>query len=316
MTTSVLYDAPGPRARRLSRVISVVGVLLLLAGLSWLAWALGKPRLNANGAETPGMFDASRWDIVGDLALWRAIGRGWLATLQAAGVAAVGALVVGVLFSFGRTARSRVIRVPVAFVLEFFRGMPVLLMMLFILLVFATGAFWAVVAALIVYNGALIGEILRAGIASLPKGQREAGLALGLRPVQTRFLVEFPQAFRQMLPIILAQMVVLLKDTSLGYIVGYVELTRSGLNRLGSYYGNTYQFTLWIVVLVVYLATNLLLSWVVRIVDRRTGRRAVVPRRRRGRGRGAGGAGTDQGTRVEATGFAVGLPSSTGESRH
>ena len=68
--------------------------------------------------------------------------------------------------------------------------------------------------------------------------------------------------------------------------------------------------------LVVYLATNLLLSWVVRIVDRRTGRRAVVPRRRRGRGRGAGGAGTDQGARVEATGFAVGLPSSTGESRH
>lgn len=311
MSTSVLYDAPGPRARRSSRIISVVGVVVLLAALTWLAWTLGKPRINANGAESPGMFDASRWDILGDRAFWRAIGNGLLATLQAALVAAVGALALGVLFSFGRTARSRLVRVPVAVVLEFFRGMPVLLMMLFILLVFSTGAYWAVVAALVVYNGALVGEILRAGIASLPKGQREAGLAIGLRPVQTRVLVEFPQAFRQMLPIILAQMVVLLKDTSLGYIVGYVELTRVGLNRLGSYYGNNYQFTLWIVVLVVYLAVNLLLSWLTRVVDRRTGRRAVVGKKggRPGVGRGAAGM-----THAEVTAGAVGAPSATGAS--
>jgi len=309
MSTSVLYDAPGPRARRLSRIISVVGVVVLVAALAWLAWTLGKPRINANGAESPGMFDASRWDVLGDRAFWRAIGNGLLATLQAAAVAAVGALVLGVLFSFGRTARSRFVRVPVTIVLEFFRGMPVLLMMLFILLVFSTGAFWAVVAALVVYNGALVGEILRAGIAALPKGQREAGLAVGLRPVQARVLIEFPQAFRQMLPIILAQMVVLLKDTSLGYIVGYVELTRVGLNRLGSYYGNNYQFTLWIVVLVVYLAVNLLLSWLTRVVDRRTGRRAVVGKKGKGKGAGTGPGGMSESQQTAAR---IGMPSSTG----
>ena len=103
--------------------------------------------------------------------------------------------------------------------IEFFRGMPVLLMMLFILLVASTGAFWAVVIALILYNGALIGEILRAGLASLPRGQREAALCVGMREFQSKMLVEFPQAFRQMLPIIVAQLVVLLKDTSLGFIV-------------------------------------------------------------------------------------------------
>lgn len=280
MSTSVLYDAPGPKARRTSRIISVVGVVLVLALIAYLVYLLGRPRISANGAESPGVLDASRWDILGDLALWRAIGRGWLATVQAAAVASVLAVVIGVLFSFLRTARSAWVRVPTTVVLEFFRGMPVLLMMLFILLVFSTGAFWAVVAALAVYNGALIGEALRAGIASLPKGQREAGLAIGLTPIRTRFAIEFPQAFRQMLPIILAQLVVLLKDTSLGYIVGYVELTRSGLTRLGTYYGSTYTFTLFAVVLVVYLATNLLLSWVVRVVDRRTGRRAIVTKRR------------------------------------
>ncbi|QNE42970.1 amino acid ABC transporter permease [Frigoribacterium sp. NBH87] len=292
MSTTVLYDAPGPKARRTSRIISVVGVVLVLALVAWLAYLLGRPRVSANGAVTPGVLDPSRWDILSDLALWRAIGRGWLATIQAAAVASVLAVIVGVVFSFLRTARSAVVRVPTTVVLEFFRGMPVLLMMLFILLVFSTGAFWAVVAALAVYNGALIGEALRAGIASLPKGQKEAGLALGLTPTATRFLIEFPQAFRQMLPIILAQLVVLLKDTSLGYIVGYVELTRGGLTRLGTYYGSTYTFTLFAVVLVVYLATNLLFSWVVRIVDRRTGRDGVLRRAgRAGRGGGLGGPG-------------------------
>jgi glutamate transport system permease protein len=280
MSTSVLYDAPGPKARRTSRIISVVGVVLVLALIAYLVYLLGRPRISANGAETPGVFDSSRWDILQDLALWRAIGRGWLGTVQAAALASVLAVVIGILFSFLRTARSAFVRVPTTIVLEFFRGMPVLLMMLFILLVFSTGAFWAVVSALAVYNGALIGEALRAGIASLPKGQREAGLAIGLTPIRTRFAIEFPQAFRQMLPIILAQLVVLLKDTSLGYIVGYLELTRVGLNQLGSYYGSRYTFTLFAVVLVVYLATNLLLSWVVRVVDRRTGRRAVVAKRR------------------------------------
>src|SRR5690606_34700893 len=107
------------------------------------------------------------------------------------------------------------------------------------------------------YNGAIIGEALRAGIQSLPKGQREAGLSLGLTPVATRFLIEFPQAFRQMLPIILAQLVVLLKDTSLAYIVGYTELLRIGVNHISNTVGNRYFFSLFFVVLIIYLGMNL-----------------------------------------------------------
>jgi glutamate transport system permease protein len=142
--------------------------------------------------------------------------------------------------------------------------------MLFILLVLNTGAFWAVVAALSLYNGALIGEALRAGLAALPRGQREAGLSLGMRPLQSKMLVEFPQAFRQMLPIIVAQLVVLLKDTSLGYIVGYTELLRTNMNVLGSFYGNRYLFSLFVVTLVLYLTMNLLLSWFARWLSKRT----------------------------------------------
>ncbi|HEU4808330.1 MAG TPA: ABC transporter permease subunit, partial [Homoserinimonas sp.] len=185
-------------------------------------------------------------------------------------VAAVLALVVGIAFSFARTARSSWIRVPTAVILEFFRGMPVLLMMLFILLVFSVGSYWAGVGALAVYNGALIGEALRAGIASLPRGQRESGLAIGLTTVQTRVFIEFPQAFRQMLPIIIAQLVVLLKDTSLAYVVAYDELSRT-IKNLQNFYGNSYLFTLFIIGLAIYLTINLTLSWVARFVARRSG---------------------------------------------
>ena len=260
---SVLYDAPGPKARARSRVISVVGVLAIAALLGWVIYRLAIPQVAANGAETPPILDPTRWTPLAEAQVWTQIAKGVGATLGAAAVGMVGALVLAVLFAFGRLASSKLIRVPVAIVLEFFRGMPVLLMMLFILLVASTGAFIAVVIALIVYNGAILGEALRAGILSLNKGQREAGLSIGLTPSRTRLLIELPQAFTQMLPIIMAQLVVLLKDTSLGYIVGYYETLRT-VKNLATYFGNYYMFTFWIVGALIYLAINLLVSWLGR----------------------------------------------------
>ena len=272
MSTNVLFDVPGPKARRRSLIVSIIATVLLALGLVWLFFTLAAPRVSANDIESPGMFDPSRWDILADGRMWNAIlVRGLLeGTLKMAAVAAVLALAFGIVFSFARTANSKWIRIPAAVLLDFFRGMPVLLLMLFILLVFATGSYWAGVAGLAIYNGAIIGEALRSGIQSLPKGQRESGLAIGLTPVQTRFRIEFPQAFRQMLPIIIAQLVVLLKDTSLAYIIAYPELLNIGLRQLPTTYGNRYFFTFFFIVLVVYLGVNLLLSWLARVVAHRT----------------------------------------------
>ncbi|WP_022894783.1 amino acid ABC transporter permease [Agromyces subbeticus] len=267
---SVLFDAPGPKARRLSLILSIVAGVVILAGLTWIVLILAAPR-DSGGITLPGYFDPSRWDIFADPEVWSfIIFEGVVGTLKAALTAAVFAIALGILFSLLRSAETAWIRVPTAVVLEFLRGMPVLLMMLFILLVMSTGAFWAVVVALSLYNGALIGEALRAGLVALPRGQREAGLSLGMRPLQSKMLVEFPQAFRQMLPIIVAQLVVLLKDTSLGYIVGYVELLRVNMNNLASFYGNRYLFSLFVVTLVLYLIMNLSLSSFARWLSKRT----------------------------------------------
>ena len=268
--TSVLFDAPGPKARRRSLISSIVAGVVIIAGLAWIVMTLAAPR-ESGGITLPGYFDPSRWDIFADPALWNRIFiAGVWSTLSAALTASVFAIALGILLSLMRSSAIAWIRIPTAVVLEFVRGMPVLLMMLFILLVLNTGAFWAVVAALSLYNGAIIGEALRAGLAALPRGQREAGLSLGMRPLQSKMLVEFPQAFRQMLPIIVAQLVVLLKDTSLGAIVGYVELLRLNMYQLATFYGNRYLFSFFVVTLVLYLIMNLSLSWFARWLSKRT----------------------------------------------
>lgn len=277
---SVLFDAPGPRARFLSRLLSVLTILVVVAVLFWAFTILNAPR-QSGGITLPGMFDASRWDIFTDAQVWRFIGMGLLGTLRAAAVAAVGAILLGVAFALMRSSTIPWIAKPVALLQEFLRGMPVLLMMLFIILVAATSPFWAVVFALILYNGTIIGEALRAGLVSLPRGQKEAALSVGMGVFQSKMLVEFPQAFRQMLPIIVAQLVVLLKDTSLGYIVGYNELIRTMMTNLSNYYGNRYLFSLFAVCLIIYLAINMCLSWFARWLSARTASGSGAGRRGR-----------------------------------
>lgn len=271
MSMSVLYDVPGPKTRRRSMIASIVSVVVMIAFFYWMYVILAAPRVNPiNGVVTPGTFDISRWDILADPAVWAGFGTATINTLRMAGAAAVLAILIGIAFSLGRTSRFAWIRVPVSIALEFVRGIPVLLMIFFVFLVFINEAYWAGVVGLALYNGAIIGEALRAGVVSLPRGQREAGLAIGLTPMQTWISIEFPQAFRQMLPIILAQLVVLLKDTSLAYIVSYPELART-IGDYRNFFGSKYMFTLFTVGLLIYLALNLTLSWIARFVARRSG---------------------------------------------
>jgi len=270
MSNSVLFDAPGPKAKRLSRVLSIVFATLVIGGLAYLIFLLAREREIFNGTTQPGLFDSSRWDIFEDPELWGFIGQGVINTLTAAGISAVLAIILGVIMALLRTSNKIWVQIPTTAILEFVRGMPVLLMMLFILLSFSTGALWAVVIALTLYNGAIIGEALRAGLAALPKGQNEAGLSLGMTRMQSMFLVQFPQAFRQMLPVIVAQLVVLLKDTSLGFIVGYPELLRSTMNNLSSFFGSRYTFSFFMVTLAIYLTMNISLSIFARYVAKKT----------------------------------------------
>ena len=266
--STVLYDEPGPVARRRERFGSVVGGLLVVA-LLVLAFRYADDR---------GLFGADRWDVLYDPpknqsaeAVWTSmVVRGLGATLRAAVVAAPLALVLGLLLAMGRTTRIAWLRAPATVVIELFRGLPVLLMMLFGLLGFGWDAFAAVVFGLTVYNMAIIAEILRAGLASLPKGQTEAAYAIGLSRWQTLLLVQLPQAVRTMLPSLIAQLVVLLKDSSLGFIVGYPELLKAMQNN-AQYFGQKYYVALFVVGAGIYLVVDISLTRQAVWVQRRGG---------------------------------------------
>ena len=157
---------------------------------------------------------------------------GLMNTLKAAAVAIVTSVIFGMLFGVGRLSANPVVRMVSGVVVEFLRAVPVLLMMIFFWLLFgqlqigtpADIPFYAVVVALTLYNGSVIAELVRSGVFGLPKGQREAGMAIGMTRSQSLRNIELPQALVAMLPALVSQFVVILKDSALGYIISYSEL--------------------------------------------------------------------------------------------
>ena len=149
--------------------------------------------------------------------------------------------------------------------MEFFRAVPVLIMMTFAYFLYALYdlfpskhlALAGVVTGLTLYNSAVIAEIVRAGIGALPRGQSEAAAALGLRQNQTMRLILLPQAITAMLPALISQLVVVLKDTAIGYQITFVEMVRQG-TVVGAQYRN--YIPALIVTAVLMIAVNIVLS--------------------------------------------------------
>ena len=223
MTAPLLADALGPRARRVVLIASIVSGLVI-AGLV----AVAVLRLLDKG-----QLASSRWEPLTRLSVLRFLLGGMVQTLKVAGVAMGLAMAVGALMALGRLGRRRLVRWPAVAYIEFFRAVPLLLLILFTAFALPRygvhlALFWYLVIALLAYNSAVLAEIFRSGILSLDRGQSEAALALGLSYRQTMRLVVLPQALRRMVPAIVSQLVTLLKDTSLGSVISYEELLRRG----------------------------------------------------------------------------------------
>ncbi|MER7168873.1 amino acid ABC transporter permease [Micromonospora sp. NPDC000207] len=267
--STLLYDHPGPRARVRNRILSVVFGIGLAAVLWWVYAKFDQ----AN------QWEGWLWKPFTEAATWtQFILPGLRATLWAAAVAMVLSLAFGIIFAVGRLSDHWWISVPAGAVVEFFRAVPLLLMIFFIfygvpfLIQGPVSAFWAVVVGLTLYNGSVLAEAFRAGIRSVPTGQSEAAYAVGMRKSQVMQLILVPQAARAMLPVIVSQLVVLLKDTALGYIVAFPELLQRGVNDLSANRGNVVAAAM--VVAVIYIVLNSLLTSLAGWLDRRSSRRA------------------------------------------
>ncbi|MFJ6482794.1 MULTISPECIES: amino acid ABC transporter permease [unclassified Streptomyces] len=253
--SSVLYDTPGPKAKARNWIYS--GLFVVLFGLV-LWWAL-----SLMGEK--GQLDADKWSpFVTDSRVWTTyLLPGLVETLKAGALAMLIALPFGALLGIGRLSDHAWVRGPVGAWVEFFRAIPVLMLMLFGFALMAprlmdvpsdTRPFWAVVTGLVLYNSAVIAEIVRAGVLSLPHGQSDAAKAIGMRKGQTMFHVLIPQAVTAMLPALVSQLVVILKDTAIGgALLGFGELL--SMNRqISANYSNTIP-TLFVIALI-YIVVN------------------------------------------------------------
>ncbi|MCQ4045060.1 amino acid ABC transporter permease [Streptantibioticus rubrisoli] len=213
MNAGVLFDAPGPKARRRIRIhaVAATAALLTLVGFTVL-------RLSAKG---------SAWELFSSPELQQRLADGVLATLKAFALAGVGSLALGALLAAGRLSRCRAVRWAATGVVAFFRALPPLVLV-FALYAGALPPLWSLVLGLALHHGCAQAELLRAGIDAVPRGQTEAGYAVGMRGYRVLATVLVPQALRTVLPTVVSQLVVTLKDTSLGYLIGYPELLHVG----------------------------------------------------------------------------------------
>jgi glutamate transport system permease protein len=277
MTESVLYEAPGPRARRRSLIASVLIGLVLIGVLIWVLVQLG----------SQGQLTVEKWGPLIDPTnatfgpLWNLLGEGLVNTLAAALLAMLFSLVIGTLLAATRVTSAPWYRWAVVGGIELLRGVPVVIAIFFasrVLPQFGVqlSMLWFLVIGLTAYNSVIMAEIVRAGILALPKGQSEAAYAIGLRRGQVLGSVLLPQAFRAMLPALISQLVVVLKDTSLGFIIAYVDLVRQAQIIIQNL-SNPIQT--YVVVGVVFVALNYGLSRLAVFTERRLSRRGAATAR-------------------------------------
>ncbi len=262
MSASVLFDNPGPATRARHRLYTVIGVVALIALIALVVWKL----------QSAGQFAYDLWEPYVTPKYVEALLQGLLDTLKMAFTAVLGAVVFGLFFGVGKLSDHAVVRWPCWVVVEFFRAVPVIMLMIFFFygvfgsLSIERAGYWGVVVALTFYNGAVLAEVFRAGILAVPKGQTEAAYAIGMRKSQVMNIVLLPQAVKIMIPAIISQCVVALKDTSLGYIIVAPGLTRVGKSIYIEFANHVPTI---IVLAVFYVSVNLLLTAIATWVQKK-----------------------------------------------
>jgi glutamate transport system permease protein len=278
--STVLFDALGPKGKRNSNIASAISAAVILGILAFAAVQLAGE----------GFFEESRWANPLDVLVVQTT---WIPaiidTLTAFALGSIGALLLGTVVGFGRISRFAATRWASTVYVQFFRSLPLVLL---IWISFTIDGYFGfttevlgwdgdarrltfLVVGLAVYNGAVLAEILRAGVNALPAGQAMAGYAIGLRHGQVQRLIVLPQVLRNMLPAVLAQLVILLKDTSLGYVITYPELLHSA-NIIGRDYGNSFLQAL-IIAAFIYFVLAYALSKLVVLVERRLRKKTAAP---------------------------------------
>jgi len=248
----ILFGAPSPRARTVTRVVSAIAaaVLLLLAAGVALRF------------QSAGHLDARFWAFFAWPTTWTFLAQGLLGTVASAAMAAAIALTLGLVLVLGRLARLRLVRWPSSAAIEFLRGTPTLLLIYVCFLVLPSvgiklSTYWMLTLPISLSTAAVVAEVYRAGVLAVPRGQTDAARSLGLTEAQVFFLVVFRQALRYIVPALVAQLVIVVKDTTFGYVVTYGELMQNAKVLIANYHA---LVPVYLVVALLYCLVNYAIS--------------------------------------------------------
>ena len=226
----ILFGAPSAQAQTVTRVVSVVATVALLLMAAAVVFRF----------HSAGQLELRLWGFFVWPTTWAFLGKGLLGTMASAAMAAVIALTLGLVLLLGRMARSRLVRWPSIAVIEFLRGTPTLLLIYVCFLVLPSvgmklSTYWMLTLPIGLSTAAVVAEVYRAGVLAVPRGQTDAARSLGLTEAQGFFLVVFPQALRYIVPALVAQLVIVVKDTTFGYVVTYGELMQNAKVLIANY---------------------------------------------------------------------------------
>ncbi len=257
-----LYEEPGPRSKKIISAVTFVSILVLLA-----VGALIVHRFYVTG-----QLDAKYWYFFKRFTTWRFLAQGLLGTVEVAIVSGILAFIIGFFLMTGRiSANSAAVRISAALI-EFTRGVPTLLFVYFFFLVapqlgMKLPAFWKIALPVAISACGVVAEVLRSGVNAVPKGQREAALTLGLTERKTFLIIIFPQAIRYVIPALLSELVIVVKDTTFAYVVNFPDLMQNAGVLISNYDA---MLSVYLLAAIIYIIINYLLNKAAEVISRRS----------------------------------------------
>ena len=248
----ILYEQPGPKARKCIAIATTVSLIALAALLIVIIRQF----------YITGQLSAKYWSIFTRYTTWRFLGRGLAGTIEVALMSSVVTFAAGLLLMLGRISRSRVLRGISTVLIEITRGIPTLLFIYFFFLLapqfgLKLPAFWKITLPVSISAAGVVAEVLRSGVNAVPKGQTEAAVSLGMRSGSVFFKIVFPQGFRYVIPALISEIVIVLKDTTFAYVVNYADLMQNAKVLISNYDA---LLSVYLVAAVIYILINYLLN--------------------------------------------------------
>ncbi len=247
-----IYEEPGPKTKRCIRTVTVIAVVALILLVAFVV-----KKFYDNG-----QLDAKYWTLFTKYTTWRFIGKGLVGTIEAAIAAGIITFFTGLILMFARVSKSKILQVLSTAIIEFTRGVPTLLFIYFFFLIapqlgIQLPAFWKISLPVAISASGVVAEVLRSGVNAVPKGQTEAALSIGMSDRRTFFKIVFPQAIRYVVPALIAEIVIVVKDTTFAYIVNFPDLMQNAKVLITNYDA---LLSVYLVTAIIYILINYILN--------------------------------------------------------